>query len=58
MVRYGDSVHGLTVLIVHLALSRARACPTRFISELINSERHVILMAISIAAPTARRWIT
>ena len=44
-VRYGDSVHGLTVLIVHLALSRrARLSQLGFISELINSERHVILM--------------
>ncbi len=44
-VRYGDSVHGLTVLIVHLALSRrARLHQLGFISELVNSERHVILM--------------
>lgn len=45
LVRYGDSLHGLTVLIVHLALSRrARLHQIGFISELINSERHVILM--------------
>lgn len=44
-VRYGSSIHGLTVLIVHLSLGRrARLNQLAFISELINTERHVILM--------------
>ncbi len=44
-VRFGDPTHGLTVLIVHLALSRrARLSQIGYISDLINCERHVILM--------------
>lgn len=44
-VHYGEPDNGLTVLVVHLSLGRrARLDQLGFISDLINAERHVILM--------------